>query len=82
MMVDGDGAPGGGLPTSWQVPLWQLVPAWVQVWFAQQGCPAAPHVTHNPLWQTALAWQVLPAQHGWLPRPQVWQVLCRQMAPV
>jgi hypothetical protein len=45
----------GTLPRLWQVPLWQLVPVWVQLLFAQQGCPAAPQVTHCPLWQTALA---------------------------
>ncbi|MGD9891295.1 MAG: hypothetical protein AB7U18_08390 [Dehalococcoidia bacterium] len=70
-IASGDGTPGGVLPRLWQVPLWQLVPVWVQVLFAQQGWPAAPHVWQVPLTQTALAWQVLPAQHGWLPSPQV-----------
>jgi hypothetical protein len=45
------------------------------VLLAQQGWPAAPQVTHIPLLpQTALAWQTLPVQQGWLPRPQAMQL--------
>jgi hypothetical protein len=48
----------GVVPRLWQVPCWQLVPAWVQVWFAQQGCPTTPQGRQVPaLVQIVPSWQ-------------------------